>query len=147
MHCSTEHIQHNAGSALLAPSSDCCSCLRSDTAWAKAFCTPAPNTGWILHAALFSSWLVHVWVVSLLSFEVNIQTGGHNGSWPQPLLPSCPRMSSMTKTFHVLLARIGGEAGEGVWRDTGMFVSPLSMAWVAASPPIQLWIAHLESAT
>lgn len=77
-------------------------------------------------------------VVGLLSFEVRIQAGGHNGSWPQSSLPSCPRMSSMTKTFHVELARIGGEAGEGVWRDTGMFVSPLSTVWVAASPPIQL---------
>lgn len=84
-------------------------------------------------------WL-HFGVVGLVSFEVNVQTGGHNGSWPQSLLPSCPRMSSMTKSFHVLLARIGEEAGEGVWGDTGMFVSPLSMAWVVTSPPIQLWI-------
>lgn len=57
MYCSTEHIQHNVGSALAgtiilllllfeAPG--------SDIDWAKVFYAPAPNTERTLHAVVFS---------------------------------------------------------------------------------------------
>lgn len=65
---------------------------------------------------------------------------------PQSSIPSCPRMSSMTKPFHALKARRGEEEGEGIWRDAETFVRRLTTIWVATSPPMQQWIPYLESA-
>lgn len=62
---------------LLAPSSNCCCCLRSDTAWAKVFYAPAPNTGWTLHADMFSSW----W-----GCRFAVLWSEHPSRWPQWLL-------------------------------------------------------------
>lgn len=97
-------VRHSLGKGLLCP---------SPKYWVNSACS-CVQLGWL-----------HVGLVGFLSFEVNIQAGGHNGSWPQSSLPSCPRMSSMTKTFHVLLARIREEEWERVWRHWDVCESTL----------------------